>query len=63
MKTVILIGAQGRMGQAAITGLKKHNVITASRSGTGCDHKVDITSKPEFDTNRCKLLICLKWPP
>ena len=18
---------------------------------------------PEFDTNRCKLLICLKWPP
>lgn len=45
MKTVILIGAQGRMGQAAMTGLKKHNVITASRSGTGCDHKVDITSK------------------
>ena len=45
MKTVILIGAQGRMGQAAMSGLKKHNVITASRSGTGCDHKVDITSK------------------
>lgn len=20
-------------------------------------------SYPEFDTNRCKLLICLKWPP
>jgi NAD(P)-dependent dehydrogenase (short-subunit alcohol dehydrogenase family) len=33
------------MGQAAMSGLKKHNVITASRSGTGCDHKVDITSK------------------
>ena len=45
MKTVILIGAQGKMGQAALTGLKKHKVITASRSGTGCDHSVDITDK------------------
>lgn len=45
MKTVILIGAQGKMGQAALTGLKKHKVITASRSGTGCDHAVDITDK------------------
>lgn len=45
MKTVILIGAQGKMGQAALTGLARHKVITASRSGDGCDYKVDITSE------------------
>ena len=45
MKTVILIGAQGKMGQAALTGLSKHRVITASRSGGGCDYKVDITNE------------------
>ncbi len=45
MKTVILIGAQGQMGQAALTGLGNHKVITASRSGKGCDYKVDITSE------------------
>ncbi|UJB69043.1 short chain dehydrogenase [Acaryochloris sp. 'Moss Beach'] len=45
MKTVILIGANGKMGQAALTGLGKHRVITASRSGKGCDYKVDITSE------------------
>jgi NAD(P)-dependent dehydrogenase (short-subunit alcohol dehydrogenase family) len=45
MKTVILIGAQGQMGQAALTGLGNHKVITASRSGKDCDHKVDITSE------------------
>lgn len=45
MKTVILIGAQGHMGRAALSGLKNHNVITASRSGNGCDHQVDITDK------------------
>ncbi|MBS4429289.1 short chain dehydrogenase [Pectobacterium punjabense] len=44
MKKVILIGAQGKMGQAALSGLKNHEVITASRSGEGCDHQVDITS-------------------
>ena len=44
MKTVILIGANGKMGQAALTGLKNHRVITASRSGNGCDHTVDISS-------------------
>ncbi|OHX64893.1 short chain dehydrogenase [Flammeovirga pacifica] len=42
MKTVILIGANGKMGQAALTGLSKHKVITAGRSG--CDYTVDITS-------------------
>ncbi|MGB5918078.1 short chain dehydrogenase [Arcobacter sp.] len=42
-KTVILIGAKGNMGQAALSGLGKHKVITASRSGEGCDYKVDIT--------------------
>lgn len=45
MKTVILIGAQGKMGKAAASGLKKHRVVTASRSGEGCDYKVDITDK------------------
>jgi NAD(P)-dependent dehydrogenase (short-subunit alcohol dehydrogenase family) len=45
MKTVILIGAQGQVGQAALTGLGNHKVITASRSGKDCDHKVDITSE------------------
>ena len=45
MKTVIVIGAQGKMGQAALTGLGKHRVITASRSGKGCDYEVDITSE------------------
>lgn len=44
MKKIILIGAQGKMGQAALSGLKNHEVITASRSGEGCDHQVDITS-------------------
>lgn len=44
MKTIILIGALGRMGQAALTGLGKHNVITAGRSGS-VDHIVDITSE------------------
>ncbi|WDE10279.1 short chain dehydrogenase [Thalassomonas haliotis] len=45
MKTIIVIGAQGKMGQAALTGLGKHKVITASRSGEGCDYKVDITDE------------------
>ncbi|MFY8325131.1 short chain dehydrogenase [Pseudoalteromonas sp. ZZD1] len=44
MKTVILIGALGKMGQAALTGLSKHTVITAGRSGD-VDHIVDITSE------------------
>jgi len=44
MKTVILIGALGKMGQAALTGLGKHNVITAGRSGD-VDHIVDITNE------------------
>lgn len=45
MKTVILIGAKGKMGKAALTGLGSHRVITASRSGDGCDYDVDITSE------------------
>ena len=49
MKTVILIGAQGKMGQAALSGLGKHNVITASRSGEGCDFQVDITSRESIE--------------
>ncbi|WP_298944136.1 short chain dehydrogenase [uncultured Psychromonas sp.] len=44
MKTVILIGALGKMGQAALTGLGNHNVITAGRSGD-VDHIVDITNE------------------
>ncbi|TNI27655.1 short chain dehydrogenase [Aeromonas veronii] len=49
MKTVILIGAQGKMGQAALSGLGKHKVITASRSGGGCDFQVDITSRESIE--------------
>lgn len=49
MKTVILIGAQGKMGQAALSGLGKHKVITTSRSGKGCDFQVDITSKESIE--------------
>lgn len=45
MKNIILIGAKGKMGQAALTGLSKHNVITVSRSATGCDYQVDITNE------------------
>lgn len=49
MKTVILIGAQGKMGQAALSGLGQHKVITASRSGEGCDFQVDITSRESIE--------------
>ena len=45
MKTIILIGARGVMGQAALTGLGNHKVVTASRSGRDCDHEVDITDE------------------
>ncbi len=44
MKTVILIGALGKMGQAALMGLGNHKVITAGRSGD-VDHIVDITNE------------------
>ena len=44
MKTIIVIGALGKMGQAALTGLGNHKVITAGRSGD-VDHIVDITSE------------------
>ncbi|MFQ2124454.1 short chain dehydrogenase [Aeromonas jandaei] len=49
MKKVILIGAQGKMGQAALSGLGKHKVITASRSGEGGDFQVDITSRESIE--------------
>jgi NAD(P)-dependent dehydrogenase (short-subunit alcohol dehydrogenase family) len=45
MKTIILIGAQGKMGQAALNGLGKHKVITAGRSGNSTDYQVDITDE------------------
>jgi len=44
MKTVILIGALGKMGKAALTGLGKHKVITVGRSGD-VDYIVDITNE------------------
>ncbi|CAB9515675.1 Short chain dehydrogenase [Seminavis robusta] len=44
MKTVILIGANGTMGKAALTGLGKHKVITAGRS-KGYDFNVDLTDE------------------
>ncbi len=45
MKKVIVIGASGKIGQAALTGLGRHNVVTASRSGNGCDYQVDISDE------------------
>jgi len=45
MKTIILIGANGKMGQAALSGLGKHKIITAGRSADSYDYHVDITSK------------------
>jgi len=44
MKTIILIGANGKMGKAALTGLRNHKVITAGRSGD-VDFNVDITDE------------------
>jgi len=49
MKTIIVIGALGKMGQAALTGLGNHKVITAGRSGN-VDHIVDITSEQSIRT-------------
>ncbi|WP_135457793.1 short chain dehydrogenase [Vibrio echinoideorum] len=48
MKTIILIGARGKMGQAALMGLGNHNVITAGRSGD-VDHIVDITDPQSIE--------------
>ena len=48
MKTVIVIGALGKMGQAALLGLGNHNVITAGRSGD-VDHIVDITDEKSIE--------------
>lgn len=45
MKTIILIGANGKMGQAALTGLGKHKVITAGRSADTYNYEVDITNE------------------
>lgn len=45
MKTIILIGANGKMGQAALTGLGKHKVVTAGRTADNYDYQVDITSE------------------
>lgn len=42
MKKVIVIGASGKIGAAALSGLGHHDIVTASRSGNGCDHQVDI---------------------
>jgi len=44
MKTIIVIGALGKMGKAAMMGLTKHKVIAAGRSGE-VDHIVDITDE------------------
>lgn len=45
MKKVIVIGAAGKIGQAALTGLGLHDVVTASRSGKDCDYQVDINNE------------------
>jgi len=44
-KTIILIGANGKMGQAALSGLGKHKIITAGRTAENYDYQVDITSE------------------
>ncbi|WP_299573002.1 short chain dehydrogenase [uncultured Shewanella sp.] len=49
MKTVILIGALGKMGLAALTGLGNHKVITAGRSGN-VDYIVDITDEKSIES-------------
>lgn len=54
MKTVILIGALGKMGQAALSGLGKHKVITAGRSGN-VDHIVDITDEQSIEALYAKV--------
>ena len=41
---ILIVGANGLMGQAALKGLAHHDVVTASRSGSTCDHQVDITN-------------------
>jgi len=45
MKKVIVIGASGKIGQAALSGLEHHDVVSASNSGKGCDYQVDIGSE------------------
>ncbi len=45
MKKVIVIGASGKIGQAAVGGLAHHEIITASGSGKGSDYQVDIGSE------------------
>lgn len=42
MKTVIVIGANGAIGQAALSGLRQHRIIRANRSGRDAEHQVDI---------------------
>jgi len=42
MKRVIVIGASGKIGKAALSGLGHHDIVTASGSGKGCDYQVDI---------------------
>jgi len=45
MKKVIVIGASGKIGKAALSGLGHHDVVSASNSGKGCDYQVDIGSE------------------
>lgn len=48
MKKIIVIGASGKIGQAALSGLEHHEVITASNSGKDCNYQVDIGSEPSI---------------
>jgi len=45
MKKVIVIGASGKIGKAALSGLEHHDVVSASNSGKGCDYQVNIGSE------------------
>ncbi len=42
MKKVIVIGASGKIGKAALSGLGHHEIVTASGSGNNCDFQIDI---------------------
>jgi len=45
MKKVIVIGESAKIGKAALSGLRHHDVVSASNSGKGCDYQVDIGSE------------------
>ncbi|MBB3121064.1 short chain dehydrogenase [Pseudoduganella violacea] len=49
MKTVIVIGANGAIGQAALSGLRQHRIVRANRSGQDAEHQVDISDAASLE--------------